>query len=402
MKISLIIPSRNNLKYLKWAYASIRANQGDYDVEVCVADDASTDGTWEWCSERVRDDVNFKAIANLTGQRVGHTVLYDKLIREVATGEVVGIYHADMYLCPGSISKIIETMQPGTVVSLTRIEPPLHPAGPEKVIVDFATEPELFDEEGFLNWWESFYKVKMKDKITEGIFAPWFIHKSDFIASGGHDKLFAPQSKEDSDIFNRFHSLGYKFIQIWEGAVYHMTCRGSRYNPTLTTPGKNSSEWETQNKKSERNFIRKWGTVPLHDLYMKPIVPKKYDITVKLTNATLPLVNAIEPWVSTLVIDNYDYIVPEYISQEQPNTLFNLEAKFKHIKFSPDETHSAIMILDGNTITREEVLLLQQLPPALKAIVDQAGGILPASFSAGTALIVINKLEELACDYTFN
>ena len=47
MKISFIQPSRNNLKYLKWSYNSIRKNQGNHEVEICVADDASTDGTWE-------------------------------------------------------------------------------------------------------------------------------------------------------------------------------------------------------------------------------------------------------------------------------------------------------------------------------------------------------------------
>ena len=49
MKISLIQPGRNNLKYLKWAYDATRKNQGNHEVEICVADDASTDGTWEWC-----------------------------------------------------------------------------------------------------------------------------------------------------------------------------------------------------------------------------------------------------------------------------------------------------------------------------------------------------------------
>ena len=48
MKISLIQPSRNNLKYLKWSYDSIRKNQGDHEVQICVADDASSDGTLEW------------------------------------------------------------------------------------------------------------------------------------------------------------------------------------------------------------------------------------------------------------------------------------------------------------------------------------------------------------------
>ena len=49
MKISLIQPSRNNLKYLRWSYESIRKNQGNHEVEICVADDCSDDGTNEWC-----------------------------------------------------------------------------------------------------------------------------------------------------------------------------------------------------------------------------------------------------------------------------------------------------------------------------------------------------------------
>ena len=48
--ISFIIPSRNNLKYLKWSYNSIRNNLG-YFHEICMADDFSDDGTWEWLQE---------------------------------------------------------------------------------------------------------------------------------------------------------------------------------------------------------------------------------------------------------------------------------------------------------------------------------------------------------------
>ena len=59
-------------------------------------------------------------------------------------------------------------------------------------------------------------------------FAPK-IYKDDFTSIGGHDPLYAPQSKEDSDIFNRFVLNGYELIQTWKGLVYHMTCRGSRF-----------------------------------------------------------------------------------------------------------------------------------------------------------------------------
>ena len=66
-------------------------------------------------------------------------------------------------------------------------------------------------------------------KPTKGIFAPWAIYKKDFQEINGHDPLYAPQSKEDSDIFNRFVLAGYELIQTWKGFVYHMTCRGSRF-----------------------------------------------------------------------------------------------------------------------------------------------------------------------------
>ena len=197
MKISLIQPGRNNLKYLKWSYDSIRKHQGDHEVEICVADDASTDGTWDWCLEMMEKDSNFKAILNDTGNRIGHTILYDRLVNEVATKDIAMIYHADMYLCPGALDAIEKHIEPKVIVSLTRIEPPLHPDGPEKILWNGGVEPEEFLEEALLKDIKNFTD---KDKVTEGIFAPWAFYRKDFQEIGGHDPLYAPQSKEDSDI----------------------------------------------------------------------------------------------------------------------------------------------------------------------------------------------------------
>ena len=58
--------------------------------------------------------------------------LYDRLINEVATTPIVGIYHADMYLCPNALESVLEHIKPLSVISLTRIEPPLHPMGLKK------------------------------------------------------------------------------------------------------------------------------------------------------------------------------------------------------------------------------------------------------------------------------
>lgn len=355
--ISLIQPSRNNLKYLKWSYNSIRKN-APAEVEICVADDFSNDGTWEWCQERMAADSNFKAIRNEGPTRLGHTILYDKLIYEVATQPIVGIWHADMYMTPGTVEQIVANVKPKTIVSLTRIEPPLHPPGPEKVLMDFKTEPEDFNEEEFIDWYKK-YQFTVKDKTTEGIFAPWFLLKEDFI---GHDPLFAPQSKEDSDIFNRFLLNGCSFVQLWEAAVYHMTCRGSRFNPTITEVGKNSDEWEKQNARSTRNFIRKWGSFVDHDPLMKPIVPHKYDVGFVAHNCNLQVMTVLEPWCSTLYTDDeMGVLEAAYHELEQPHTKFDLKSKLKVTKYNTP-TNNIVVEFDAKQFTQDSFNIIQQLP----------------------------------------
>ena len=385
MKISFIQPSRNNLKYLKWAYDGIRKNQGDHEVEICVADDFSNDGTWEWCQERMQEDSHFKAIRNEGPTRLGHTILYDRLINEVATHDIAMIYHADMYLCPGALDAIEKYIQPRKIVSLTRIEPPLHPPGPEKILRNFGTEPEDFPEEGFLEWFEK-ERALLKDKTTEGIFAPWAFYREDFQKIGGHDPLYAPQSKEDSDIFNRFMLDGVSFIQTWEGCVYHMTCRGSRYNPTITTVGKESDEWLKQNERSTRNFIRKWGHFVQHDPLMKPVIAPKYNIGIILNAGRSNLLTLLEPWCDTIYIKNYNLIASEYIAKEQPNTCYDLSERIK--PYENEKNCEILLEVDGDVFMNEDFQIIQQLP----RIIKQYGE--PGRFQLGNMVVEVIHMNE--------
>jgi glycosyltransferase involved in cell wall biosynthesis len=381
MKISLIQPGRNNLKYLKWSYDSIRKNQGDHEVEICVADDASTDGTWEWCKEMMERDANFKAILNDTGTRLGHTILYDRLINEVATNDIAMIYHADMYLCPGALDAIENEIEPGVIVSLTRIEPPLHPDGPEKILKDFGVEPEEFNESELLNFID--HRVPNSD-TTEGIFAPWAFYRKDFQEIGGHDPLYAPQSKEDSDIFNRFQLNGVKFIQTWHGCVYHMTCRGSRRNTADKAVNiyQDSPEWLAQNLRSSRNFIRKWGHFVKHDEFMKPIVPPKYDVGIHIKNTTNQLLEALEPWCTSMYTDiNFD----SYVEREQPNTSYNIMNKM--YSTVDDVTNDIMIYIDGQRMTNEDMYYIHEI----SSIIADNGEI--GEFELGNLRIVINCLN---------
>ena len=369
MKISLIQPGRNNLKYLKWSYDSIRKNQGKHEVEICVADDASTDGTWDWCLEMMDKDPLFKALKWDGPERVGHTILYDRLVNEIATKDICMIYHADMYLMPGALDQIEHKLTDKTIVSLTRIEPPLHPDGPEKMLMDFGVEPEEFKEKELLEWFKD-VQLHQATKATEGIFAPWAFYKKDFQEINGHDPLYAPQSKEDSDIFNRFQLNGIKFIQTWGGCVYHMTCRGSRFadgakrNPDGQVFMKNreTDEWLTQNQKATRNFIRKWGHFVKHDRFLKPIIPHKYDVGIVLNNNNTELLHALEPWCNTIYCGVGVNLRQQYITIEQPNTIMDLS---KRVLPYNNEKNNEILVAINDKFTQQDFGYIQQLPEIL-------------------------------------
>ena len=358
-KISFIIPSRDNLKYLKWAYEGLRKNCSQ-EHQICMADDASTDGTWEWMVEEKKKNKNLSIYRNFGPDRLGLTVLYDYLAEELATNDVIMFFHADMYPSKDMDKKILSKLEKGTVVSATRIEPPLHPDGPEKIISPLGFEPEEFDEEKF----NKDVELYTKDEFTEGVFAPWALYKEDYFDVNGHDQLFIPQSREDSDIFNRFYLNGYQFRQIWDGFVYHLTSRGSRFRDGV---GKDSDEWKYSNNRNMRNFIRKWGTMVQHDEFMLPIVSPKYDIGFVVHNCPIELLATLEPWCSDIYGDwvgHKGFGVNKYIEEEQKKTTIDLSKKIHSQHIEPK--NDIVVEFDCSMMNNNYFQILVQLPKILK------------------------------------
>jgi len=221
----------------------------------------------------------------------------------------------------------------------------------------------------------SWLNEERPEKYTRGIFAPWAMYKEDFIAIGGHDPLYAPQSKEDSDIFNRFVLAGYETIQTWQGFVYHMTCRGSRFkdgamrNPAGQVFMKNreSSEWLAQNLRSTRNFIRKWGHMVKHDEYLKPIIPPKYDIGFVVENCDVNMLKELEPWCSNIYGDfvgHKGFGVNKYIEEEQPNTQFKLSKRIRTHHMNP--TNDIVVRFDCQKLNAQNFQIIVNMSEILK------------------------------------
>jgi glycosyltransferase involved in cell wall biosynthesis len=356
--VTFIIPCRNNLKYLQQAVNSIENYYSNYH-QIVILDDASNDGTWDWINSLNKSHI--KTYRNESSDRVGHTVLYDIGI-SLAETPIVTILHSDMVVTKDYVSNMLKNLTPLSVVSATRIEPPLHPPGPEKYVKNFGMEPEEFQLQ--FDEFEKFVEVKQaenKDMVTNGIFAPWMMYKEDFRTMGGHDKLFAPMELEDSDIFNRFHLCDYKLIQSRDAFAYHMTCRGSRFKDgieiekeiplpdgTIWYKPKDSKEYLELRQNKFKEWWRKWHSDVLHDELMMPIVPNRYDTTFVVHNCYPQLLGALEPWCDRLYVDcNYKW----YVGEEQKETMFDISDKIHSIG---DEMKGDVQIMfDGSKLTNE-------------------------------------------------
>lgn len=372
MRISFVIPSRNNLKYLQQAVNSI-LDCYSTNHDIVLLDDASTDGTWDWIQSLEGD--HFVKYRNEGPGRVGHTILYDKGV-EISKTEVFSILHADMVVSPNYVPNLMKHLERKKVVCATRVEPPLHPPGPEKFVKHLGFEPEEFTYQNFLDFIEPLQK-EYEGRVTDGIFAPWCMYKEDFQAIEGHDKLFAPMELEDSDIFNRMYLAEYKLVQSRDAFVYHMTCRGSRFKDgleieaeiplpdgTIWYKPKDSEEYKALRAVKFKEWWRKWGCNVLHDELMLPIVPPKYDIAFKVSNCSLQALAVLEPWCSVI---SSDASYAQWIEQEQKKTLFNM---WKRVKpWNAPLENDIIVEFDMKRFTQESYPVIQQL----SQIIAQSG-----------------------------
>ena len=382
-KITIVIPSKSNLRYLKMAIPSIRQNESQHN-EIIVYVDEDTDGTQEWLDKNA-EAYGVKVLVNpYLGQRLtGIGKAYDKCV-EASETEVFMIGHCDMVYCKNFDKNALEHLQEGTVVALTRIEPPNFPNAGEKIQKSFGQYPEDLD----LKQLEEFVEEQLKsDKVTEGIFAPWMMYKSDFEALGGHD-VRMHSCREDSDVFNRMLLAGYKFVQPWNALVWHFAGRGAGSNTNFDTEEDRirHEQWKKNMNNSTREFIRKWKSNVKHEPLMKPIVNPIYDVGFRVFNCNLQLLAALEPLCHDIHVDCDPY---PYIEQEQPNTDEILAAKI--LPLEDLGSNDVTVTLDGKTFTQQDYQVLFELG----TIIKKSGRIGKSRLGQYNIEVEIERLREI-------
>lgn len=299
--------ARNELENLKLLFKSLKDNLKSDKHEIIVFIDSDNEGTFEWLLEQKLQFKDLKILKNTLPVCYGYARNINEMFK-FASHDIVSYLQSDMIISKNYDEYILKHVKTNTVLSSTRIEPPLHGPGPEKHTVNFGLTPSEFKYEEFLEYCEN----NRQEKLTEYFFAPFTMYKDVWNSIGGHDTLFR-RSREDSDILNRLKLSGAKIVQTWEALVYHFTCTSSRGKGWFDKSNKEAQlrvrlQEQADGVEMSRMF-RKWGAFS----HGKPF-DYHYNIVanIEFDSANLMLLPIVEVFFDKVGVshkDAYEYLV---------------------------------------------------------------------------------------------
>lgn len=325
------------------------------------------------------------------------------LMFEMAQTEVVSYLQSDMVIGKNYDLGITNYLTPDTIISATRIEPPLHPPSPEKITYDFGLDPKTFDLKDFTTYAEA----ACKDILTDFWFAPFTLYKKNWLDIGGHDTLFR-RSREDSDLLYRFTIKGFKIKQTWQAMVYHFTCTSSRGPEWWTEKAKARTMLQQQADFVEMTrFLRKWPAFK-HNSTFDPSMEYKYPVSINFENTSIN--NA------TAILQNYYRFNKIYVDNEEVRKVIIEEYNKIHnpanqlLDISPEQWQeykkyyrvwNAEDIFVSEPITNEDVILHvfpQEMNVFAEPIILQINDIIhesePGQYECGKGFLTINKVNN--------
>lgn len=379
--ITVVVPSYNNLEYLKLLFKSVR--DASKDVQLLIYADGCTDGTEEWFHS-IKGEEAVNTYAFIQKERVGHTVLYDRGFQWSGT-KVVGILHADMVIHKDFFKNILAGLDENTVVCGTCVEPPLHPPGGEKHIFDAGMYPHDFNVDAFT---EFCLKLPVEPN-RPGIFAPWFIVRETYLRLiGQHDLRFAPYGYEDCDLFARMFAAGLRLLQNRSAFVYHFTQRGHKWSKGI---GIENLGYKEQMKHTQREYARKYGTDPRFDENHYPIPAPKYDVGFVVENSNPAILSLLEPYCSTIYVNEDKSNVDQYLQTER--SVYNLRSRIKSL--TADKTNDVLITFDANKLSRFTMEVLFNFPLIIQDT-DDVG-----TFEYDIFTVNISQLKEVPHERSF-
>jgi GT2 family glycosyltransferase len=300
--ITFCIASANNEReYTKLLLKSLKDHTQVGVHEILIFIDSDNQNTYEALQEVQKDMPMIRICKNPNDWPIGSQRNVSVMFNQ-ASNDIVCYLQSDMVVGKDFDRHLCENLtDENTVLSCARIEPPLHPGSPEKIVKDFGIVPEEFDYDKFNEFVDELQAENRPNMI--GHFAPFAIYKSTWYDKlGGFDTQFRC-SREDSDMIIRMELWGLNMIQSWNACVYHFTCVSSRgkdwFKQDEEANYKNVLQQNADMQELKR-FIRKWGFFghnprPVYDVAFNIELDRYVDFN---------LLKAVEPYCTRMYLSD--------------------------------------------------------------------------------------------------
>lgn len=232
---SILIPSWNNLAYLKLCINSIQKNS-TYPHQIIVHINEGNDGSLQWIEQQTGLDYTYSK------ENVGICYALNAC-SQLANTDYILYMNDDMYACPGwdaALRQEIEAIgHPYFFLSATAIEP--QPANNCSIPKNYGIAISQFNEQQLL---EGYKQLPMNDWMG-ATWPPNIVHKSIWDLVGGYSIEFSPGMYSDPDFSMKLWQTGIRLFKgIAASRVYHF---GS------------VSVKRVKKNKGYYQFISKWG-----------------------------------------------------------------------------------------------------------------------------------------------
>jgi glycosyltransferase involved in cell wall biosynthesis len=232
---SIIIPTWNNLPYLRLVVDSLRAHsRHEYQLIVHVND--GSDGTLAWVREQ-----GIEHTASPANIGICHAV---NLAAAQARHPYIVYMNDDMYCCPGWDEALIRRIGelPSTLFLLsgTMIEP-VDTGNPCVVVSNFGRDAEQFDAAGLVAATPS---LKRADWLG-ATWPPTVVHRDWWFKVGGYSSELSPGMSSDNDFSMKLWDAGCRhFLGVGDSLIYHF---------------QQKSTGKIVKNDGRRQFLNKWG-----------------------------------------------------------------------------------------------------------------------------------------------
>jgi GT2 family glycosyltransferase len=233
---SILIPTYNNLEYLKVCINSIKKNS-KFNHQIIVHVNEGKDGTLDYIKG---SNLEF----TFSDQNIGMPKALNKASR-LSKNDFILISHDDFYYCPGWDVELMNNVNSinhkNFYLSSTMV-------GAGQVSFDAGQTIETFDE---LKLLKNLEKIKTID-FQGTTKCPGLIHKEIWERVGGWSEEFSPTGGDDTDFAMKLWKIDIRIFKgLGKSLAYHF---GS-----ITTRKKDKSLFTYLGSRGNKIFLKKWG-----------------------------------------------------------------------------------------------------------------------------------------------